>query len=122
MESLNASLEGSRLAQNFSKFKQRANEKASEFVQQVNASGDLSRQTSTEDSIMGYENNSNDSLTGTPTMSTPTLLAKMMSNATVTPRESKHLVKLKEEAARVEQRNQRLMETKRSLRELLMKH
>ena len=122
MESLNASLEGSRLAQNFSKFKQRANEKASEFVQQVNASGDLSRQTSTEDSIMGYENNSNDSLTGTPTMSTPTLLAKMMSNATGTPRESKHLVKLKEEAARVEQRNQRLMETKRSLRELLMKH
>jgi hypothetical protein len=122
MESLNASLEGSRLAQNFSKFKQRANEKASEFVQQVNASGDLSRQTSTEDSIMGYENNSNDSLTGTPTVSTPTLLAKMMSNATGTPRESKHLVKLKEEAARVEQRNQRLMETKRSLRELLMKH
>jgi hypothetical protein len=46
----------------------------------------------------------------------------MMSNATGTPRESKHLVKLKEEAARVEQRNQRLMETKRSLRELLMKH
>ena len=122
MESLNASLEGSRLAQNFSKFKQRANEKASEFVQQVNASGELSRQTSTEDSIMGYENNSNDSLTGTPTVSTPTLLAKMMSNATGTPRESKHLVKLKEEAARVEQRNQRLMETKRSLRELLMKH
>ncbi len=122
MESLNASLEGSRLAQNFSKFKQRANEKASEFVQQVNASGDLSRQTSTEDSIMGYENNSNDSLTGTPTVSTPTLLAKMMSNATGTPRESKHLVKLKEEAARVEQRNQRLMERKRSLRELLMKH
>ena len=122
MESLNASLECSRLAQKISKFKQRANEKASEFVQQVNASGELSRQTSTEDSIMGYENNSNDSLTGTPTVSTPTLLAKMMSNATGTPRESKHLVKLKEEAARVEQRNQRLMETKRSLRELLMKH
>ena len=126
MESLNASLEGSRLAQNFSKFKQRANEKASEFVQQVNATGELSRQTSAEDShSMGGENNTNDSsLTGTPTttMSTPTLLAKMMSNATGTPRESKHLVKLKEEAARVEERNQRLMETKRSLRELLMKH
>ena len=50
---------------------------------------------------MGYENNSIDSLAGTPTVSTPTLLAKMMSNATGTPRESKHLVKLKEEAARV---------------------
>ena len=34
----------------------------------------------------------------------------------------KYRTKLKEEAARVEQRNQRLMETKRSLRELLMKH
>ena len=123
MESLNASLESSKLAQNFSKFKQRAKENVNEFRQQVNASGDSSRYTNAEDSSTGGDDiTNNQSLMGTPTpkVSTPTLLGKMMSNAAGTPRESKHLVKLKEEAARVDQENQKLMEMKRSLRELLM--
>ena len=123
MESLNASLESSKLAQNFSKFKQRAKENVNEFRQQVNASGDSSRYTNAEDSSTGGDHNTNnESLMGksTPKVSTPKLLVKMISNAAGTPRESKHLVKLKEEAARVDQENQKLMEMKRSLRELLM--
>ena len=123
MESLNASLESSKLAQNFSKFKQRAKENVNEFRQQVNASGDSSRYTNAEDSSTGGDDNTNnESLMGksTPKVSTPKLLVKMISNAAGTPRESKHLVKLKEEAARVDQENQKLMEMKRSLRELLM--